>query len=302
MSRASATLLSVLLLVSFASAHDAALLPQNANPPQPQTPAPEVTAVTPQIVAPAAPPSPTASAEQLEKEGDQLRGNKMFVDAIEYYEAALAKTPLSAPGKDAIAVQRAKASALYNKVGIAYLQQMRLKEARKAFERSIKLNKAFPDAYNNLGATWYMDIALRKGKNFGKAIKNYRKAIELNEELASAHSNLGTAYFSSKEYDKAMPEFARALQLDPGILERSSRTGVSVRMSSPQDQAAYQFLIARLYAQMKNPDRCLLYLQKAIEGGYGKIKDVYKDEAFTEIRKDPRFEVVMARAATSTVN
>lgn len=295
MSRARVTLLSVLLLVSFASAHDAVLPPQNANPPQSQTPTPEVTAVTPQIVEPAPPPSPSATAEELEKQADALRANKMFVDSIEYYEAALAKTPLSSKDKAEQAEQRAKASVLYNKIGIAHLQLQRYNESRKAFERSIKLNKLYPDACNNLGVAWYMR------KNYGKAVKYYRKAIVLNEEMASAHNNLGTAYFARKEYDKAMAEYARALELDPNILDSTSRSGVVMRMSSPQDQAAYQFMIARLYAQMKNPDRCLLYLQKAIEGGYEKIKDVYKDEAFTEIRKDPRFEVVMARAASSTV-
>jgi Tfp pilus assembly protein PilF len=295
MSKVKVTLLSLLLLATCASAHVAVVPPQEANPPQPQSPAPDVTAITPQIVQPAPPPSPTATAQELERQGDLLRGNKMFVDAIEYYKAALEKTPQSSRDRTEQAAQRAKASVLYNKMGIAELQLQRYDESRKAFERAIKLSKLYAEAYNNLGVSWYMR------KNYGKAAKFYRKAIELKEEMALAHNNLGTAYFARKEYPKAMAEYARALELDPDILDTTSRTGVAMRMSSPQDQAAYQFMIARLFAQLKDPDRCLLYLQKAIEGGYTKVKEVYKDQAFTEIRKDPRFGVVMAQAEASPV-
>src|ERR1700746_3362355 len=39
------------------------------------------------------PPSPTASVEELEKQGDELRGQKAYLDAIDYFRAALAKAP-----------------------------------------------------------------------------------------------------------------------------------------------------------------------------------------------------------------
>lgn len=290
-------LLTLLLLALPAPAHNAAY-PQNTPAPAPQAPTgristPPLTAVTPQIVAPVPPPSPQASAADLEMEADQLRGEKMFVDSIEYYRAALDKTPLKGSDKQAEAAQRAKVALLFNKMGIAQLQLQRYNEARKSFERSIKLNKTYADAYNNMGVVWYMR------RNYGRAIKEYGKSIKLNDNLASTHNNLATAYFERKDYDKAMAEYQRALQLDPDILERNSRTGVSARMSSPGDQAEYQYRIARLFAQMKDSDKCLLYLEKAIEAGYPRVKDIDKDEAFAGLRKDPRFEALLARARTT---
>jgi len=36
-------------------------------------------------------------------------------------------------------------------------------------------------------------------------------------------------------------------------------------------------------------------LKKAVEEGYPHINDVYKDEVFVQLRKDPRFAAVMAK-------
>src|SRR5512146_2482275 len=115
------------------------------------------------------PPSPTATVQELESRGDELRRVKAYTDAIDYYRAAIAK------GKSAV---------LYNKLGIAELQLSLLKEAKKDFGRAIKMDKKYPDAYNNLGVIYY------KEKNYGRAIKEYRKAIVLQDEMASFHSNL----------------------------------------------------------------------------------------------------------------
>src|SRR5215469_18459933 len=38
-------------------------------------------------------PPPTASVAELEKQGDQLRSEKAYLDAIDYFHAALAKDP-----------------------------------------------------------------------------------------------------------------------------------------------------------------------------------------------------------------
>src|SRR5215471_16010352 len=87
------------------------------------------------------PPAKDASAEELEKEGDQLRSRKEYPDAIDYFRAALVKAPQSA--------------SLYNKIGISYLMLERPKEAGRQFEQAIKRDRNFSDAYNNLGVSDY---------------------------------------------------------------------------------------------------------------------------------------------------
>ncbi len=230
-------------------------------------------AMAPQQIRRAEPPPANATVAQLEQRGDELRSEKAYVDAIDYYRAALRKEPNN--------------SVLFNKTGIAELQLARYREAKKDFERAVKLNKQYAEALNNLGVVYYID------RNYNKAIKYYQKALLLREASASFHSNLGTAYFERKQVDLAMKEYLRALELDPDIFERISMAGVTAHLVSPSDRAHYSYIVAKMYAQVGNADRCLLYLRKAKEDGYSKLNDVYTDEAFAQVRKDPRFAELM---------
>ena len=222
----------------------------------------------------AEPPAPGASAEELEKSGDQLRVDKNFLDAVDYYNAALKKTQNNA--------------SLYNKIGICQLMLQRYKDARKSFERAIKADHQHADAYNNLGVIYY------QGKNYGKAIKQYDRAIALRDDAASYFSNRGAAYFGKREFDKAAMDYSQAMVIDPDIFERTSRAGVMAQLPSPEDRARYDYVLAKIYAKKGEADRSLHYLKKAMEEGFKDIKDVYKDNEFTELRKDPRFAELMA--------
>jgi len=222
----------------------------------------------------AAPPAASATADELERNGDQLRSAESYLDALDYYRAALTKKPDSAP--------------VYNKLGIVELQMERFKQARKDFEKSIKLDPTFPSTYNNLGAVYYGQ------GDYGAAIKQYKKAIKLEPNVATFYSNIGAAYFARKEYEPAGVNYARALELDPEVLERHSRTGVTAQLSSSEDHARYAFVMAKLYARSGAIDRALEYLKRAIKEGYAGIKEVYKDAAFAGLREDPRFADLMA--------
>lgn len=222
----------------------------------------------------AEPPKAEANAEDLEKRGDELRSTKYYLDAIDFYNAALQKKP-----NDAV---------LLNKLGITELQLQHYKDAKKNFEHSIKSNRQYADAYNNLGVIYYIS------KKYGKAIKEYSHAIDLNNQAASYFSNLGAAYFSKKEFEHAVRAYSQAIQLDPEVFERVSHSGVSAQMSKPEDRAHYDYVLAKLYAKMGVTERSLQYLRRALEEGYKGIQNVYKDAEFAELRKDPRFTALMA--------
>jgi tetratricopeptide (TPR) repeat protein len=220
-----------------------------------------------------APPSSSASATELEKQGDDLRGQKQYMDAIDYYHAALTKSPQNA--------------ALCNKLGIAELMLQRFKEAGKDFDRAIRANRSFPEAYNNLGV---IDYERRK---YRASIKQYKKALAIEPDSASFYSNLGAAYFARKEFEHATEAYAKAVQIDPGIFERTSHTGIAAQMASPEDRAHYDFVVAKLYAKMGDHDHSLQFLRKSMEEGYKDIKDVYTDVEFADLRKDARFAELM---------
>src|SRR5690348_14380347 len=86
--------------------------PLLAQEPQPQD------ALQQQLHAP--PPSPASGLQELENEGDSLRAQKDYLDAIDYYRAAL---------------QKNDSAVLHNKMGVAWIQLSKYAEARKEFQR-----------------------------------------------------------------------------------------------------------------------------------------------------------------------
>jgi len=221
----------------------------------------------------AEPPSASATAEELEKAGDKWKSEQAFLDAVDYYRAALVKKPNNA--------------LLYNKIGIIELQTQLYKQARKDFEKVIKIDRTFASAYNNLGAVYYAQ------GDHGAAIKQYQKAIRLEPDVATFYSNMGAAYFARKKFEQAGISYAKALELDPDVLERHSRSGISAQLPSPEDLARHAFVLAKLYAKTGAIDRSLQYLKRAVEAGYEGIEAVYKDSEFAGLRKDPRFSELM---------
>ena len=234
----------------------------------------ELVQISPPTMRRAAPPAATATVDELEKRADELRVEKNYLDALDYYRAALAKDRNNAK--------------IYNKAGIAELLMQRFSEAGKDFEHAIHFDHQFADAVNNLGVIDY------EAKKYGKAIKQYSKALRLQPDSASFYSNLGAAYFGKKEFEKAAQAYAKAMDLDPNIFERISHNGVSAQLPSPEDRARYDYIIAKLWAKHGDRDRSLQYLRRALEEGYKGIDEVYKDPEFAELRGDTRFTELMA--------
>lgn len=219
------------------------------------------------------PPSKDASPTELEKQGDELRARKAYLDALDYFHAALAKQPDNPP--------------VLNKIGICDLLLQRYREAAKDFEHALKQDRKFAEALNNLGVVEY------ERKKYGGAIKQYKKAIELSPDSASFYSNLGAAHFARKDFERASEAYTQAVRLDPMIFEHSSHTGIAAQMSSPEDRAHYDYVLAKLYAKMGDSDHSLQYLRKALEDGYKEVNHALTDPEFAELRKDTRFTDLM---------
>jgi tetratricopeptide (TPR) repeat protein len=235
------------------------------SPPPAQQPSPAFADAASVLRVP--PPPEDATAAELELQADHLRAQKAYLDSIDYYR---------------VAVQKDESAVLHNKIGICLLLLRRDAEARREFQQALKLDKSYSEAYNNLGALYY------NARRYGPAIKEYKKAIKLNEENASFHSNLGTAYFSQKDFDRATKEYQRAMKIDPGIFDRSPSGGVSVKLVTSNDLGHFHYVMAQMYGQHGDLDRCRYYLSKANEEGYP-IKGALHDDEFAGLRKDPNF-------------
>lgn len=213
-----------------------------------------------------------SSAPDLEHQGDLLRGQKRYFDAIDYYHAALEQdaTPLR-----------------YNKLGMAYLFLQQYKDAQKAFNKALKEDKDCAEAWNNLGFVEQMK------RNYGKASKYYEHALSLRPDAPTFHYNLASVYFSRHKYPEAAQEYRTAYMIDPDIFNRVSRMGILAQTSSPEDRAAFSFMVARMYAEAGDVDHCIEYLRKAMEEGYRDMKKVYTESDFATLRTDKRFTELM---------
>ena len=222
-------------------------------------------------------PMSAMTAAQLEQQGDDLRAQKDYTEAIHYYEAAVKKDPSS--------------SMLYNKLGIVQLRINRLDEAEANLQKSVKLNSKNDHALNNIGV-----IAFER-KNYSRAAKYYKKALAIDETNAVYHSNLGTAWFEQKKDDRAMAEYYRAIELDPEIFMHANQVGSVARIAGAEDRAKYEFMLAKMYAQHGDLENSIHWLQKAKEDGYTSMQDVYKDGEFAKLRQDPRLTQIVPPGA-----
>jgi tetratricopeptide (TPR) repeat protein len=235
---------------------------------------PTIQPASPAQVATPAITDTNASATQLEIQGDHLRAEKRFLDSIDFYDAAIAKQPTAL---------------LWNKKGMSYLLLQHSDKAAKCFDKAIKLDKNAPEGYNNRGYIEQMK------KRYDKAIKYYLKAAKLRPSDAVFQYNIGSSYFCMHQYSQAAEAYKAAFALDPDIFIRVSRMGKMAQATSPEDRAAFSFMVAKMYAKAGNVDRSLEYLRKAMENGYKHINDVYKDQEFATLRTDKRFEELMAQ-------
>ncbi len=217
-------------------------------------------------------PKEPAKALSPEVRGDILMARKMYREAVDMYKQS--------PQDSAI---------IANKTGIAHHQLLELEQAKKYYERAIKLNPQYPEAINNLGTIYYSHHSYRR------AIGQYKKALRITPESASILSNLGTAYFGRKNYDEAFKAYQEALGLDPEVFEHHNTHGVLLQERSVEEKAKFHYYLAKTYAKAGNQDRAILYIRKALEEGFKERERFQKEPEFASLRDNVEFKQLLAQ-------
>ncbi len=213
-----------------------------------------------------APPAPLSS----EARADIFMARKMYREAIETYLSIKPPTAV-----------------IYNKVGIAYHQSGNLGNAKKYYDRALKLNRNYAEAQNNVGTVHYAR------KSYRRAVSTYKKALKLSPYSASIHSNLGTAYFARRDYKRAVAEYEIALQLDPDVFEHRSTQGVLLQERTVEERAKFHYYLAKTYAKAGRTELALQYIRKSLEEGFKDRRKYLEDSEFDALRKLPEFELLM---------
>lgn len=234
-------------------------------------PALSAQSTTPTPATPAAAPAATPAAPlSPEMRGDIFMARKMYREAIDVYREG--------PTDSAI---------LTNKIGIAYHQMMQLDQARRHYERAIKMSPRYSEAINNLGTVHYAR------KSYRRAVSLYKRALVANPNSASIYSNLGTAYFARKNYQAAFDAYQKALSIDPEVFEHRSSHGVLLQERSVDEKAKFHFFMAKTYAKAGQVERALLYIRKALEEGFKDRQKFQEDPEFASLKDLPEFQQLM---------
>jgi tetratricopeptide (TPR) repeat protein len=129
-------------------------------------------------------------------------------------------------------------------IGSVLLNQGSNAEAKKYFERALKMRAAYPDtlanAWNNLGL-----IAGREGDT-GEAVAYFLEALRLSPDHRIALNNLGGAYRQQKKWELAKKTYERSLSLNSSDADATYGLGM-------------------IYAQLDDTTRAFDLLQQALK-------------------------------------
>ena len=215
-------------------------------------------------------PHPAAPVT-AEMRGDIFMARKMFREAVDAYSEG----PLDS-------------AVLLNKTGIAYHQMLDFNDARRYYERAIKVKPDYAEAINNLGTIYYAH------KSYRRAVNQYKKALRYSPDSASIYSNLGTGYFARKDYIRAAEAWQHALALDPEVFEQRGSRGVLLQERSVEDRAKFHYYMAKTYAKAGANDRALMYIRKALEEGFKERRKFIDEPEFAALQSMPEFKDMMA--------
>ena len=206
-----------------------------------------------------------------ELRGDIMMARKMYREAIDYYKPSSQKNAI-----------------LANKTGIAYHQLLDLDNARKYYQRAIKINPQYAEALNNLGTIYYGQ------RSYKRAIDQYRKALRITPQSASVLSNLGTAYFARKNYEEALRYYQEALAINPDVFESRSNQGSVVQERSIEEKAKFNYYMAKTYAKAGSLERAIQYIRRALEDGFKEREKFFQEPEFAPLQENAEFKRLMA--------
>lgn len=96
---------------------------------------------------------------------------------------------------------------IHLKRGSDLLEQRAYEQARKEFQAAIQIDPQCPDAYNNLGLTYYRVGDLKN------ASENYRQALEIEPLFIPSLSNLAAVRYQQRKYGDAANLYRLASRL-----------------------------------------------------------------------------------------
>jgi len=159
-------------------------------------------------------------------------------------------------------------------LGVQLHNQGEFSKAIQAYQKVIKLDPTYIEAYNNLGII-YQEIG-----DFDRALGAYQKSIEINPQYEKGHNNMGILFYLKGRHEEALEAFQKALAINVNNIESHINLGVIFKKQGQLNKAieSYQkaldinplhteihYNIALLYEQLGNVEMAIDHYQQFIK-------------------------------------
>jgi tetratricopeptide (TPR) repeat protein len=121
--------------------------------------------------------------------------------------------------------------AYYFELGNVYDGLSKYKKAIESFNKAIKIEPGYADAWFNKG------VALGKLGRYDEALKAFNKAIEIKPDYADTWYNKGVALHKLGRYDEALKAFNKAIEIKPDYADTWYNKGVALSELGRYDEA-----------------------------------------------------------------
>jgi adenylate cyclase len=188
-----------------------------------------------------------------------------------------------------VAAKRAINLQAYLKIleGMAYNNEAKFSEARKAFEEALALDQKSPAygwvAWSYLADVWFGPSATR-AQSLGKAFEYAEKCLEQDDSNEGCNRTIGHAYLLKRDYEKALYHGRRSIELNPNSAKSATMFGWTLRSVGRYEDAikGYEsalrldplnasFTLTQMgttYLMMRRYDDSISACKKALEGHF----------------------------------
>lgn len=105
-----------------------------------------------------------------------------------------------------VSVEEQQQANAHFKLGVSYLNENNAQPAFIEFQKAYELNPGDKEVLNAIGI-----IYLLKFDDFPKAIDFFQKALKVDHDFSEAYNNLGFAYEKSRRFEEAIDSYKKAL-------------------------------------------------------------------------------------------
>lgn len=208
----------------------------------------------------------------------------------------------------------------YHNMGVLLFQMKNLDSAIKFEEKALGIFKnSLPGAHPNMALLkdnlgFFYEVKgnqLRSIGDFESAKTLFLKASFFAPDTASIQSSLGACYYRLKDYPAAIAAYNKAFNLDPSLKAnylnntamayakwgktKEARSRLEQLQTLLPDQPL-PYLSWSLFHSLQNDlPAALQHLEKAIDLGFNDRQWLDNEDAFDQLRNDPRYQALLTR-------